>query len=108
VFAHVVYTADATVGSRYITMQLIDGSSNVVGDWHTSAAITAGQAGYHIEFLPGTYRETAFDANHTIQTPFASGLIVPSGYTLKIFDGAAISAMDSMVVSVEYVSWPTR
>ena len=101
IYAHVVYAANATVGNRAIVLQLINGSAQVVGDWHTSAYITAGQTGRHVEFLPGTYREAAFDAVNTIQTPFPVGLIVPNGYTLKIFDANNVSASDSMVVGYQ-------
>lgn len=107
IYAHSVYTTSATVGNRYIILQLIaaDGTT-VVGDWHTSAAITAGSTGYHVEFLPGTYRETAFDASHTIQTPFPTGLIIPANYSVKVLDIANISASDSETVNFEAA--PTR
>lgn len=101
IYAHVVYTADATVGNREIVLELVNPSSQVVGDWHTSAYITANQSGYHVEFLPGTYRETTFDAAHTIQTPFAAGLMIPSGYTLKVLDANNVSAADTMIVSIQ-------
>ena len=100
---HCAYTASATVGNRIIVLELVNGSSTVIFDFHTSAAITAGQADYHIDFIPGTYRETAFDTAHSIQTPFAAGLIIPAGYTVNVLDSANISASDSETVSFETI-----
>ncbi|MDE1867539.1 MAG: hypothetical protein KGI08_07515 [Thaumarchaeota archaeon] len=101
-YAHTTYTASATVGNRYISLAIIapDGTTDV-GDWHASAAITAGQTGYEVEFLPGTYRETAFDANHTIQAPFPMGLVIPANYTVKVVDLANVSATDNQTVFFE-------
>lgn len=101
IFAHVTYTSSATVGDRKVVLQLVDASANVVADWHTTPVIAASLT-RHIEFNPGTYREAAFDANNSVQTPFAIGLIVPSGYSLKILDSAGIHAGDSMIIGLQF------
>ena len=103
IYAESVYTASATAGNRYVTLALVNTAGTVVASWYTSAAVTASQAGYHVEFMPGTYREAAFDASHTIQTPYATGLLIPAGYTLKIYDSAAVSASDSETTYFETV-----
>jgi hypothetical protein len=99
-FAHIIYTASATVGSRYLAMGIYNGAT-LVADWHAGAAITAGLTNQHIEFLQGVYRETSF-INSTLQAPFPYGLVVPAGDSLKISDTAGISASDSFTGNVEY------
>ncbi len=100
IFADINYTASATVGNRYIVMQLLNASNTVVGDLNTSAAITA-SATDHIDFVPGTYRETAFDATKTIQTPFPVDLLIPANYTLKIVDVSNVSTGDAETAYLE-------
>ena len=51
--------------------------------------------------MPGTYRETDFDGNHVVQTPFPIGLIIPPGYALAVFDEATIAVADTQVVNFE-------
>jgi len=101
-YVHDIYTASATVGNRYVTLNLIssDGTT-VVGNWHTSAAITAGLSNYHVEFLPGTYRETTFDGSHSVQTPFPMILIIPANYSVKVTDFSAVSSSDTQNVYFE-------
>lgn len=100
IFAHVVYTASSTVGNRYVTLQLVNSTGTVIGDWHTSAAITAGET-KHVEFIPGTYRETTFDADNSIQTPFPTGLIIPKNYYLKIVESSGVITNDTMTIGFE-------
>lgn len=101
-WVHVIYTADATVGNRWIVLALKNASGTIVGDWHAGAAITASQADQHIEFLPGIYRETSF-INSTIQVPFPAALTIPIGYTLTISDSSAVSASDSFTAYIATV-----
>ena len=100
IFAHSVYTTSATVGNRYLYIALYNSSGVKTGEWETSAAMTASGT-WDVAFMPGTYRETAFDTNKSIQTPFPIGLVIPAGYTLKIYDNANISASDSQAIVVE-------
>jgi len=100
-WVHVVYTATATVGNRFLEVDILDAAGNGLGDWHNAAAQTAGQAGYHIEFMQGAFRETTFDANHIVQTTIPIGVIVPLGCTLRIRDGANIDVADSMTITYQ-------
>jgi len=100
IFAHVVVIASSTVSNRYFKMSLVNTSGDVVGDWHSSALITASQT-RHIEFMPGTYRETAFDANGSIQVPFPQNLIVPANYSLIFSDATGVVTNDTLAVGLE-------
>lgn len=100
IFAHIIYTADATVGNRTVVMELVNAAGEVVGDWHTTPYVTASQT-RHIEYMPGTFREATFDAEGTVQTPFANGLTVPVGYSLVIRDDSNVSASDTMIIGLQ-------
>lgn len=100
IFAQATYTTSATVGNRYLRLGLYNGAGTLIGDWTTSAAMTASGT-YLVDFLGGTFRESAFDTNKTIQTPFPAGLVIPAGYTLKVFDLAGVSATDAETVSFQ-------
>mgnify|MGYP001561624113 CR=1 FL=1 len=99
-FIHVTFTASSTVSNREIVLKLVDTDSNVVGDWHTTPAITAGQT-RHIEYMSGIYRESTFDANGTVQTPFPTGLIIPKNYSLVIADATGVVTNDTMTVGLQ-------
>lgn len=99
-FAYATYVASATVGNRIISLGLVNSSGTVVAEWQTSANATA-SATYVVEFMPGTYRETAFDASDTIQTPFPIGLVIPAGYSLKVYDKAGISTADTVTATFQ-------
>ena len=99
IFAHMLYTSDATVGNRFLTMSLLDSGSNIVGSWGVGAAITASLAARQIEYMSGIFRETAF-VNGEIEAPFPTGLLLPSGFILKFYDEAAVAAGDSMTVTI--------
>ncbi len=99
-FASATYTTSSTIGNRYLYLAMYNGSGTKVAYWLTSAAMTASGT-YTVEFVPGTYRETAFDTNNSIQTPFPAGLVIPAGYSLKVFDNAGISTSDSESVTFE-------
>jgi len=104
IFAHATFVASATVGNRKLELQLINGGSVEVGDWHVTPSMVASTT-YHVEFLSGTYREATFDANNVNQTPFPMGLIIPAGYTLKFADSANIDATgDAITVYVQTVA----
>lgn len=100
VYAHVTFVASADVGNRAIVMELLNGSSVVVGDWHCIPAVAASQT-RHIEFTNGFYREAVFAANNTIQTSFPAGMTIPDGYTLRIRDSAEISETDSITAYIQ-------
>jgi hypothetical protein len=102
IYAHSVYVASADVGNRILTMQLLNGSGTIVGDWETTPAMTAGNT-YHVEFMAGAYREAAFDAGKTVQTTFPLGLEIPAGYTVKVLDTAAITTNDAETVNFQTI-----
>lgn len=99
-FVHAIYTADATVGNRIVVLELLNEAGQLITDFYGAPAITASQA-RHILYLPGAYRESAFDSNNTVQIPFASGMVIPAGYTLRVRDTANISAGDSMILGIQ-------
>lgn len=103
IFAHTIWTTSATVGNREVVLQLLNSSGTVVGDWHAGAFLTASLTGQHIEFMPGVYRETSL-INGTLQVPFASGLLVPPEYTVKILDSNAVSGSDAFTGYLEFIT----
>jgi hypothetical protein len=100
-WAHVEYTADATVGNRWISLELLDSSGTVMVDTHSGAAQTAGQVRDH-EFFPGIFRETSYINNHSINVPIPAKLIIPANHRLKILDDTNVSTGDSMVIHYQY------
>lgn len=98
IYADVAYTTSATVGNRQVVLRIFDASGNARGTWSTSPALTASGV-YFVNFLPGTYRESAFDTFGSVQTPFPAGLPIPPGYVVKVLDDDGISPSDSQVVN---------
>lgn len=98
-FLHCVYTSDANAGNRQILFQLLNPAGNVVLDTH-AGAVQAESNVYHYEMMPGIYRETAF-IDESIQVPIPAGMVIPAGYTLKVFDDNTVAVGDSMVVSYQ-------
>jgi hypothetical protein len=101
---HVTMTTTATAGNRFLAVTILDASGTVVTHSHSSAAQTAGQAGFHTEFYQGVPRETAFDANHITQQTIPLGCVVPAGGSVKVSDTANIDPADTMIIGYQVKS----
>lgn len=101
-WAHLIYTTSATVGNRQIKMSLLDTSSNTHNDTH-AGGVQAASLTRHFNFMPGTFRETAFVADE-LHVPFPEFLIVPAGWSLVVEDSAAISAADTYALAWQWGS----
>lgn len=97
-WVHVEYVSSATAGNRAVVLELLDSSSNIVLDTH-STVNQAASLTRHYEFFPGTYREGAFGTpGGDIQLPLPDGLIILPNYTIRIRDTQNISASDAMTI----------
>lgn len=97
---HVHYTSTATVGNRQIAYAILDGSGNIISDYHAGVNVPASTVA-HIEFIPGHDRETQLsgpDSDHmVIGIPL---LLIPGNYSIKVYDTADIAAADTMEINI--------
>ena len=94
------FTSTATAGNRTIELDIIDESSNVFLSL-TAGAVQAASTTVDYNFLQGIYRETTV-INGELQVPFGLDTWLPAGWSMKIFDSAAIdAAADDMIVSFQ-------
>lgn len=99
-WVHVLFASTSTVGNRILTLQVKDGSGNIMMDF-VAGAVQAASATVHYAFLQGIYRETTV-VNSELQVPMAQDLYLDSGYVLRIYDSAAVAvAADDMTVSFQ-------
>lgn len=97
-WAHIVYTATATVGNRLLTLQVSDSAGNDMFSVRTAAFQTASQV-QHYSFQPGMFREGSF-SNGEIQVAIPVGVLM-AGWTLTVFDENNIDVADSFNVSFQ-------
>ena len=95
---YVVLVTDATVGNRQMVFEVLNTASVVVGRISAGATQAASLTRRYL-CMQGTFRETAF-INTDIQVPIPQDSFLPAGFTLHVYDSAAISpAGDDMTVS---------
>lgn len=95
----VMLVTTATVGNRQILIEAKNTLGVVVGRISAGATQAASLTRYYMG-MQGTYRETAF-INGDIQLPIPSDSFLPPGFSLRIYDSAAIDpAADGMTISV--------
>lgn len=88
----------ATVGNRQIELQILDAASDVVAGM-TAGAVQAASLTRQYLFAAAVPNLTAF-INGNLQNGFPS-LLLPDGYSVRVFDSAAIdAAADDMVVHI--------
>ena len=96
-YGNVNYVSTATVGDRQLELQILDGSSNIV--YKVSAGVVqAASLTVDYSFVPGAVREgTVF--NGELIVPIVSDLYIPSAFTIRVIDSAAVdAAADDMIV----------
>lgn len=95
----VVLTTTATVGNRQILIEAKNTSGVVIGRISAGAVQAASLTRYY-QCMQGTYRETAF-INGDIQIPIPQDAYFPAGFSLRVYDSAAIDpTADDMTVSI--------
>lgn len=96
---YVTLVTTATAGNRQIVLEAANPDGIVVGRISAGATQAASLTRRYL-CMQGTYRETAF-INTDIQTPIPQDSYLPAGFTLRVYDSAAIApAADDMTVSI--------
>jgi hypothetical protein len=97
---HVILVTTATAGNRQVTVEIQDADSNVL--MHLVAGtVQAASLTRHYGYLQGIYRETSFVGDE-LQVPIPQDLYLAPGYTLRVYDSAAVdAAADDMTVSFQ-------
>lgn len=99
-FLHVILVTTATVGNRIITLEIDDADGNNLIDLY-AGAVQAASLTRHYDFIQGIYRETSF-VNGELHVPIPQDCYLGPGYTLRVYDSAAIAAAaDDMTVSFQ-------
>lgn len=99
--AHVRLVTTATVGNRIITLSISDASGNLLIDL-VAGAVQAASLTRDYGFLQGIFRETAF-VNAELQVPLPIDCWLNPGWTIRVFDSAAVDVTaDDMTVSFVY------
>jgi hypothetical protein len=92
----------ATVGNRVISVEIQDGSSDVVLRIDAGAVQAASLTRYYI-FASWNADLTAFRgaSSNLLMIPFPPGLVLPATYKVRIYDSAAVdAAADDMVLQM--------
>lgn len=98
-YGSVILVSTATVGNRQMALEIQDDSANVVFR-SLAGAVQVASLTREYHFAPNPVREAAF-VNTQIMVPIPPKLILLPGWTLRVYDTAAIdAAADDMTVSV--------
>lgn len=98
------YTSDAVAGDRQIRLYLLTDADVEVRDIH-AGAVQAASLTRHYEFTTGIYRETTF-TDDAIQIPIPNMFVIPDGWKLKVADANNVSALDVMMIALQYIRIP--
>ena len=90
----------ATVGTRQVTVQILDAAADVVMTLKAGATQAASLTRNYL-FAPALADLTAFRDTSFLMTPCPPTLILPAGYGVHVYDSAAVdAAADDMVVQM--------
>jgi len=99
----VLFVTSATVGNRKLYFEISDGASVVFVATHY-ISLTAGLTTRHV-FTPYAVNSTSVGANATAYCGTGE-LILPAGYTVRLYDAAAVdAAADDMTVALHYMEY---
>lgn len=99
---HAMLLSTATVGNRQMVLGVYTNAAVPVmlGDWH-AGAVQAASLTRHYMFQPGMYRETTF-VDGEIQIALPQKLVLHPGWTLRVYDSAAVAATaDDLTISYQ-------
>ena len=89
----------ATVGNRLVTLRLLDGAADIIGEWDASA-VQAASLTVLYEFIPGYPLAGAAVGGQRYEF-MPEGLIVGNGQQLLVLDSTAVdAAADDMLVHI--------
>ena len=92
-------TSTATVGNRLVTLRLLDGVADIIGEWDASA-VQADTLTVLYEFIPG-YPLAGAVVGGQRHEYMPVGLVIGNGQQLVVLDSAAIAvAADDMLVHI--------
>ncbi len=95
----VTLVTSADVGNRQIVIEAKNELGAIVGRMSAGAVQAASTTRYY-SIMQGIYRETSF-VNNDIQIPLPMDTYLPAGYSLRVYDSAAIAAAaDDMTVGM--------
>lgn len=98
----VAYTSTATVGNRQVVLQILNPSNQVIAQF--SAGMTqAASLVRRYNFSNVGVREAAA-VNGEVVVPIPKPLLLNAGFTLKVYDSAAIDINDTMAVGIMAVT----
>lgn len=97
IYAKLVTTA--TVGNRQLDIVFADASANIIGKYQSAAAVAASLTREWL-FAPGNPAENGF-TNAWMLRPMSSNVMLPAGYTIRVYDSAAVdAAADDLTVRI--------
>lgn len=98
-YCNIAYTSSGTVGNRQIAIQILDTSNNIV--FTVNAGLTqAANLTYNYNFAEGLNKETSL-VTGTVNVPMPEEFVALTGYTVKVFDTAAIApTTDNLLVNM--------
>lgn len=98
IWVELTTTADA--GDRQMEIQIQDGSDDVILQVRAGLVQAASNTYYYV-FAAGVTELTAVRDSDYVSTIFPSGLVLPAGYDIRVWDNKAIqAAADDMVVQM--------
>lgn len=98
-YAMVTLVTTATIGNRQLALEIQDGSAKVMFR-SLAGAVQAASLTREYHFATNPVREAAF-VNGQIMVPFPDDFIILPGWTIRVYDTAAIdAAADDMTVSM--------
>lgn len=99
-FVQAILTSSAVVGTRQLAVQVKDAAGNAVLDL-VAGVTQAASLTQRYGFFQGVPRETALVAG-SLQASLPEDLYLPPGYTLRVYDSAAVDAAgDTLTVSIQ-------
>lgn len=99
---HVILISTASPGNRQIAIVVADDSANPIFELAVGA-VQADTLTRTYTLAPGLPDLTAFRATDELLTPLPGSLILPAGYTVRVYDSAAIdAAADDMSVYIHH------
>jgi len=100
----VEFVSTATVGNRNLVVVFRDGSDDIICSFEPGVAQAASLSRYFL-FAENLPRETAFFNTCRLYHPLPK-TILPAGYSIRIYDSAAIdAAADDMIIHMMVNQW---
>lgn len=97
---HIILATTATVGNRQIKLVILDDDSVERMDVHAGTTQAASLTRHYL-CGKGVYRETSF-VNDEMHVPIPHSIVLQPGWSIRVYDSAAIAAAaDDLTVSLQ-------